>query len=228
SWGLGLAAVSKQKAYRGFDRETNLLPLVEFENQYVRVFGPGLRVKLPGLHISETQRLNFSLVGKYDFSGYEADDSPFLAGMRERKGGFWAGARAEWQTSVAKLSTEWTADTSGHSKGQMLSLGIEKTWRFGQHVMLTPRVVAVWQDRKYVDYYYGVRADEVRPGRAVYRGESAVNAEVGLRGVYTFDRNHSVFLDVGATRLASEIRNSPLASRSSENTLLLGYVYRFR
>lgn len=228
SWGLGLGVGVQQQAYRGMERDTQGLPLIQFENQYVKVFGPSLEVKLPGLHISDTQRLSFGLIGKYDGSGYEAEDSPFLAGMQERKGGLWAGGQVKWENDLANLSARWTADASGNSKGQQFSLGIERSFRMGPQFMLSPRLVATWQDRKTVDYYYGVRASEARAGRTAYQGESGVNTELGLRGVYLFDRNHSLFVDVGVTRLNSGIKNSPLVDRSSESNVFVGYMYRFR
>lgn len=228
SWGLGLGAGVKQQAYRGMDRDTKALPLLQFENQYVKVFGPGLELKLPGLRISDTQRLSFGLIGKYDGSGYEAEDSPFLAGMEERKGGLWAGGQVKWENDLANLSARWTADASGNSKGQQFSLGLERSFRLGPQFMLSPRLVATWQDRKTVDYYYGVRAGEARAGRAAYQGESGVNTELALRGMYLFDRQHSLFVDVGVTRLHAGIKNSPLVDRSSESNVFVGYMYRFR
>lgn len=231
SWGLGIGAMSKQKAYAGYDRENKVvpIPMVRFENQYVRVSGPGVEVKLPTVRINEAHKLKFAIVGRYDFSsGYEADDSPRLAGMSERKGSFWAGAKVAWENDLANVTAEWAGDASGHSKGQLLSLGIDRTWRFGNHVMLTPRLSATWQDSKYVDYYYGVRNEEARVGRAVYHGDGGMSARLGVRGVYRFDRHHSVLLDVGVTSLASEIKNSPLVDRSTENSVFFSYGYRFR
>lgn len=229
SWGLGLGVASSKNAYTGFKRDSTVVPFLQFENEHVKVFGPGVEVKLPGLRISESQRIHFGLVGQYDLSsGYEAKDSVVFAGMAERKAGIWVGAKAEWETSLLNVTAELMGDASGDSKGKTFSLGVERSWHFGQNWMLTPRVVAKWQDRKYVDYYYGVRAGEARAGRAAYRGDSGVSAEVGLRGVYMFDQQHSVFLDVGVTRLSSSIKNSPLVDRSTENNLFLGYVYRFR
>lgn len=228
SWSLGIGASSKQAPYTGIDRENQALPLLRFENRYVEVFGPRIGVKLPGLQISETQKLNFSLVGKYDGSGYEADDAPILNGMKKRRGGFWAGAKAEWDTGLFELGAEWLGDASGNSKGQRFSLGLEKTWRFGHQFMLTPRLGAHWHDKKYVDYYYGVRDSEVRADRPAYQGKSGVNAELGVRGIYMFDQRHSLMMDVEVTRLASSIKDSPLVDRSTENRVFLGYLYRFR
>lgn len=227
TWGLGIAAISTQKPYAGMDRETRALPILQYENRWVRVFGPGVEVKLPSWDVAPGQQLSFGVVARWDGAGYEAKDAPILDGMAERKGGIWVGAKAAWRNDFAQLSTEWTADASSHSKGQRLNVTLEKTWRVGSQFMLTPRVAAVWQDKKYIDYYYGVRAQEVTAGRAAYAGQSALNGEVGLRGMYLFDRHHAVMVDVGVTGLASEIKDSPLVDRSTENRVMLGYLYRF-
>lgn len=227
SWGLGIGVINTQKPYKGMDRETKALPMIRFENEYVKVGGLGLEVKLPGLELGESNRIKFGLVGKMELGGYEADDAPILAGMGERKGGFWAGAKAEWENDLVEVNAQWLADTSGHSKGQRFSLGLEKNFHLGRQVMVAPHVTAHWLDKKYVDYYYGVRANEVTAGRAAYVGKSGVNLDVGLRAMYLFDKNHSVMLDVAVTSLAKGIKDSSLVDRSSTNRVILGYMYRF-
>jgi len=227
SWGLGLAAISAQKPYAGMDRETRALPMVTYENRWVRFGGLGAELKLPRLDLGGTQHVDFRLVARFDGSGYEADDAPILYGMAERKSGFLAGARATWHNGLANLNAEWMADASGHSKGQRFGLSLERNFRLGQQVMLTPRLGAVWLDKKYVDYYFGVRGDEASVGRAAYTGKAGVNTELSLRSAYMFDSHNSIFLDVGVTSLAKEIKNSPLVDRSTENRVFMGYLYRF-
>lgn len=227
SWGLGVGAISSQQPYTGIDRENMALPLIYFENEYVRVFGPNAELKLSQLEISDAQQLDFSLVGQYDFSGYDADDARIFDGMSDRKSGFWAGVKVEWHNELADVRAEWLSDVSGNSKGQRFSLGLERTWTLGEHIMLTPQLTAIWQDKKYVDYYFGVRDSEARIDRAAYDGKSALNTEFGIRGNYMFDKRHSLFLDVKATSLASEIKNSPLVDRSTDSSVLFGYLYRF-
>lgn len=227
SWGLGVAAISKQQPYAGMDRETRVLPLLSYENSWFKLSGLGAEIKLARLGVGERQSIDFRLVGRFDLGGYEADDAPILNGMDERKGGFWVGAKATWRNDLAPLSAEWTTDASGHSKGQRFALSLEKNFRLGPQLMLTPRLGAVWLDKKYVDYDFGVRSHEVRAGRAAYTGQAGVNTELALRGAYLFDRHHSMFIDFGVTSLAKEIKNSPLVDRSTENRVLLGYLYRF-
>lgn len=226
-WGLGLAVMNKQEAYTGMDRKTRVLPVLRYENDWLKIAGLGVELKLPGLALGDAGQLQFSLVGKGLLSGYKAKDSPFLAGMAERKGGFWMGARAEWENDWLDVGASWTADGSGKSKGQIVSLELQKTLRLGRQFMLMPHAEANWLDKKYVDYYYGVRAGEATAGRAAYTGKAGVNLGVGLRGVYMLDRQQSLMVDLRVTSLAKSIKNSSIVDRSNENGLLLGYTYRF-
>ncbi|WP_215396865.1 MipA/OmpV family protein [Rheinheimera oceanensis] len=227
SWGLGVAAGSRQQAYTDIDRNNRVLPILSYENRYIRVAGPELAVKLPGYQFSESNKINFSILGRYDFTDYKQSDAPILNGMEDRDGGFWTGVKAEWQNSLVNISAEYTTEVVGDSEGSAVNLGLERTWHFRQQFTFTPRLVVSLLDKKYVDYYYGVRANEVTADRAYYQGESAVNFEVGARGGYMFKQKHFVFLDVSVTSLAAEIKDSPLVDSSTENRVILGYIYRF-
>jgi len=228
TWSLGLGMANRQKPYTGIDRETQVLPLLHFENRYVRLLGPELGIKLPEITLSPSQHLDFSLVAKYDGSGYKDDDADILEGMRERKSGFWAGAKVEWRNPLAEVSAEWLADASGNSEGRRFSLAVEKSWRVSERLTLTPRLRANWQDENYADYYFGVRPSEARAGRPAYTAKAGINTELGLRSLYQLDKRHALMLDLEVTSLSKEIRDSPLVDRSTENRVFFGYLYRFR
>ena len=230
SWSLGIAGISSQKPFKDIDRDNKVIPLIFYEGKYLELVGPGIEFKLASLDLSESQQFNFRVVTQYSFGGYdedEADETPILNGMDEREGGFWAGAKIEWQNPLVDISAEWLSDISDNSDGQQLSLAMERTWVFGQRLILTPRVVAIWQDDKHVNYHYGVRTHEVRADRPAYIGESAVNIEYGLRGIYMLDMHNALFLDLGVTSLAQEIKDSPLVDSSTENQIIVGYRYQF-
>ena len=116
--------------------------------------------------------------------------------------------------------------TLSYSKGQRLRLGAERRFSLGEFA-LTPRLSATWMDSHYVDYYYGVRSNEVIPGRAAYAAGSTVNTELGLRVDYRIAPEQVLFADVSATALGSAIKNSPLVDRSTLPGVRLGWLYRF-
>jgi outer membrane protein len=228
SWGLGLGGISQQQAYAGIDRNNEAIPLIYFENRWVQLLGPFLDIKLPGLKWSEDEQLSFTLKTQlFGFDGYEANDAPILNGMQKRKSGLFSGPSFKWENPIANVFGEWMFDVSGNSKGQRVSLGLEHSFHIGEHLMLTPGVTGIWLDKKYADYYYGVRSTEVRAGRPTYRVDSTMNTKISLRADYFLDPHQAVFLSLGYTALGSEIKDSPLTDRSAETMAFLGYLYRF-
>ena len=229
-WGIGIGAISQQLGIKDIDRNTNVIPFISYENRYVRWFGPNLDVKLPSLQINQEQRIAFTLSAGYDFSGYDDDDiedTPILQGMDERDGGFVLGATAQWQNPIVNVSAKWTGDISGDRDGNTFSLGLDKRWMLGQQVMLSPRIVATWLDESYVDYQYGIRANEATAERQAYSGDSTINIELGLRTAYLFNRQSSIFIDASIISLGDEIKDSPLVDSSTENRLMFAYLYKF-
>ncbi|QGZ40943.1 outer membrane scaffolding protein for murein synthesis (MipA/OmpV family) [Pseudoduganella flava] len=219
-WGLGLGAGYERKIYRDFDNKAKALPLVLYESRWLSVFGPKLDVKLPiGGPVSLRLRV------RYAGDGYEAEDSPYLAGMAERKGGVWVGAAAIWKNSVANVAAEALAAT-GDAEGKRFKLEVNREFRAGAFTV-TPRIAADWYDSKYVDYYYGVRADEARTWRPQYSGDSTSAVEVGVRFSYALRQRHRFFVDVSASRSGSAIKDSPLVERATEPGVRLGYLYAF-
>ena len=220
-WGLGLAVGVSQRPYRDADNQTRALPLLTYENRWVHVGGPGVDLKLPS-----AGPVSFALRARYAFDGYEQDDAPILNGMTERKDSIWLGGAAKWHNALADVSAEWLGDVSSHSKGQQFKLQLDRGFRAGAFEF-TPRVAAIWLDRRYVDYYYGVTAPEAAGNRPFYEGAATVNAEVGLRTVYGLAPRHALSLDVGTTRLGTGIKDSPLVERRNVSRVFFGYVHRF-
>ena len=220
-WGVGLAVGVSQRPYRDADNQTRALPLLTYENRWVRIGGPGIDLKLP-----PAGPVSFALRARYAFDGYDEDNAPILAGMAERKSSFWLGGAAKWRNDIVDLSAEWLRDASSHSKGQQFKLQLDRSFRTGAFEF-TPRLAATWLDRKYVGYYYGVTAPEVTAGRPFYEGKATVNAEVGLRTVYGLAPRHAVSLDVSTTRLGAGITDSPLVERRNVSSVRFGYIYRF-
>lgn len=221
NWGVGLVGIYKVKPYRDFDNKAEALPFITYENRWVRVFGPGMDVKL-----GNTGDVSYAMSLQFANDGYQSDDSPYLAGMKERKFALWLGGRVNWKNEIANVSAAWQGDASGNSQGQRFVLAAEHRFGFG-NLGLTPRLSATWLDSKYVDYYYGVNADEVLASRSAYNGASTVNTELGVRIDYRLAPQHRLILNAGATMLGGSIKDSPLVDRNTSSEVSLGYIYRF-
>jgi len=220
-WSLGVAVATADKVYRDYDREVLPLPLVSYESDR---FSLGIPVSDFKFYSGRT--LSFRLRARVANDGYDADDSPFLAGMDDRKLSVWAGGAIIWSTALGNISGEVLADALGNSKGTRAKVQIDRRFAAGRFAV-TPRLAAEWVDDKYVDYYYGVRQSEVRTGRPFHEGTSTTNVQLGVRVDYMPVPRHLLFLDIGSTRVGSSIEDSPLVDTSSQTTLGLGYVHRF-
>lgn len=224
--GLGIAGAIRQRPYTGADRKNDAVPVLFIESQWFRLSGGAADVKLWRHQFAPGNSLEASARLKYEPEGYKASDSVALAGMEKRKDAILGGGALAWRTPWVDVGAEWVADVAGDSKGQKLSLQVEHRFALGP-LGVTPRAKAQWLDKKYVDYYYGVRAAEVQPGRSLYLGEAATTAEAGVRVDYAIGRRHMVFIDASVTRLPDEIRQSPIVSRKDTSRLAVGYMYRF-
>lgn len=220
-WSLGLGVASVQKMYRDSKQTNVALPILNFENQWLSVGLPRMDVKL-----YTSPSLSFRLRARYMGEGYENGDSPFLAGMEERKSSFWAGGAVLWKTNIANLSAEVLSDASGNSNGSRIKLQMDRRLSV-ESFGITPRIGAEWYDAKYVDYYYGVKASEATGARPAYQGTTSTGLEAGLRVDYSPARQHTVFLDLGVTQFGSAITDSPLVDKSRRSTASVGYLYRF-
>ncbi|MDY4314398.1 MipA/OmpV family protein [Pectobacterium actinidiae] len=220
-WGGGAGVAAIQKPYRDIDVDVLPLPLFSYENRWISASIPKVDLKF-----LSNESFTLSLRAKYAGDGYDADDSPFLTGMDDRKGGVWAGGAMMWKTGIVDLSAEILGEVSGYSKGSRAKLQAEKRFASGTFG-LTPRFAVEWVDSKFVDYYYGVKRSEARVDRSFYEGNSTTNMEVGIRMDYTMARQHTLFLDASATRFGSGIKDSPLVDNSSQTSVSIGYIYRF-
>lgn len=221
TWSLGLGVGSETSPYRGVDTETKVLPVLAFENAHVRLFGPTLDVKLPS-----TGAVSWALRARYSDQGYKASDAAELAGMTERKGGLWLGARADWHLPWGRLSGEWLGDANDRSGGQQFKLEASQRFSIGS-VSIKPHIALAWQDSAMVDYYYGVRQQESRAGRTAYTGKSTVNTEIGLQLNVPLAPGHSAMMGLTHTVLGSGIKDSPLVDRSGVSAVRAAYIYRF-
>lgn len=221
-WALGLGVGIKRKLYLGVGNDSSVIPLLSYENQYLRFVGNTLDAKL-----GSAAGLTFTARAKVDIgSAYEAKDSPALAGMNERKGSVWLGGTAAWRLGNSKLTLEALADASGKSKGHQLKIGAEHDFSFGK-LRLTPYAAALMRDAKYVDYYFGVRPDEATSTRPAYAGRRTTDGEVGLRLGYSIAPRQTVLLDVSTEFFGSAVKASPIVERSSAPAMRLAYLYRF-
>jgi outer membrane protein len=218
-WGLGLGTGVEEEPYEAEGKKFSPYPLILFDDKWVHVLGTTVDLKVGKWdNVSVALRAQYSLGG-----GYRASDSPALSGMQTRIGALWFGPSLAWNTPYGTLSGDVL---SSDNKGQKAKIEFAKAFAFGKF-SIEPHVSSEWFSQKYVNYYYGVQASEVQPGRAMYTGKASYDNSVGATFAYHITPRQLVSFDLDATRLGSGMTDSPIVGKKLIPQARLGYLYQF-
>jgi len=203
------------------DNQITVIPIISYESENLRINGPKFGYKL-----TKYKGLNFSFIGQYRFDGYKASDGDIFKGMATRENAFELGAALSYRSELGGLSLKLLADASNSHQGHELSLTYVTRYQFGS-LKLTPYVNITCSSEKFVDYYYGVSADEVLDVRPYYSGKATINTQLGIRASKQFSTHHRFIVKASYIKFGDEITQSPLVNKSGAGKLTMGYFYVF-
>jgi outer membrane protein len=219
-WTLGLIAIERDAPYRQLDEDLLVVPLVRFEGE--RAYLRGLR---GGFRLTQAGPFEASVFLQARGDGYEAADSPYLAGMADRRFSLDGGVALGWRVPrVGQFELSAASDLLGRSDGQEFEASWTGLVRAGQWRLL-PSVALRWQSRGLVDYYYGVRDAEALPDRPAYDGEAALIPELSILATRPLGERWQLFARVGHGILPAEITDSPLVDDDRRTSVILGLGY---
>jgi MipA family protein len=160
-------------------------------------------------------------------AGWSPGFDPYRAGMADRKGSIDGYLNAVWRTPLATFGAHYYHDILNVSRGDTASIRISKKFDMGHDLWLIPSIGAEWQSGARVEYYYGVRPEEELPSRPVYTGTSALNANLGVAGLYSLSHSWSLLGGIFETRFGNGIVNSPIVTRRYQTLIFFGAGWRF-
>ena len=102
-----------------------------------------------------------------------------------------------------------------------------KKFRLSNKLELKNTVALHWDSEDANDYYYGVRANEVRDDRPSYAANDGLSAKVRSGITYVIDENWSLRSGVSYTYLSREARHSPLVKENGVFGAAAGVSYKF-
>ncbi|NTS77516.1 MipA/OmpV family protein [Catenovulum sp. SM1970] len=219
---VGLGTFTGAGEYKGSDGNNYTLPLVAYESDEWSV-NP-LRVEY---HLGLTKALWVDAIAAFRLKGFDEDLSRYTRGMEERDHSLDAGfAINSYSSTLGLISLEVLHDISSVHKGYEVSLAylypIEvDSWSF------MPTIFVERQSDKLVDYYYGVRANEVNEERAAYQGESSMNYGVAMAIDYQINKSWSLQSSASWRQLDDSITDSPLVDSDTSWDMGLSVFFSF-
>ena len=221
--GVGFAVSLTRSPYVDGGVRNDLIPLYLYENDhiYLHAYRVGLKFDRDDKHDG------FDLFLTHRFEGFPSDRIPTaLAGMTAREPGMDAGVGYERHFGWGTLYGEALRDVSHTSGGNEVRLGYTYDWQRGR-LRLRPYFMVSLRSARLNNYYYGVRPGEATPTRPAYQAGAGFNNELGLYGSYRVTERWRLLAGVSATRLSTEIRDSPIVRDRMQLTAMAGVLYDF-
>nr|WP_246624806.1 MipA/OmpV family protein [Oceanobacter mangrovi] len=213
--------VSSQDVYQGFDRRVIPFPMVIYRGDRFHLYGPYARYDL-----ARVGAVGVALQVNPVFAGYSSSDSPALKGMDDRSYSMAGGLRMDYRPGNWQLNLTAMHDLLNVYQGYETTAGAS----YGLLVAgfrIEPGIQAIWQSQQYVDYYYGVKASEARPGRPQYSPNGTMNQQYSLAFSRAGVLAGAVRLQLTHTRYGKEITDSPLTDRKTAMGVNLMYSQLF-
>jgi outer membrane protein len=218
-YGFGLGV--NKEIYKGFDRRVIPLPIIGYRGDDLSIYGPFLNYDV--LQVAD---IELQVIASPRFQGFDDSDSDIFIGMEKREFSMDAGLGAKYERNNWKIGFSALHDILNRSGGYELQAKLSKVFKSGP-VFYEPNLSVNYLDKDHVDYYYGVRANEVSNTRSFYQGEAAVNTAIG------FSVSTPIFLG-GFTQLAIDynlydnaITDSPLVEDDSNISFRLLFSKMF-
>jgi outer membrane protein len=196
------------------------------ELRYKRFFFQGIRA---GLRLAEWGPFELNAIAGPRFLGYEANDSPFLAGMADRDESIDLGLSIAWEKPRHGALLWARHDVANRSDGSLAGLDLFLRRSFaGGRLRLQPGLGIEWQSHTTVDYYFGVRPEEERlPDRPAFVGSSSLSFAGSVLGLYSLSERVNLVVLLRIQLLGDEITDSPIVDSELSYFGLLGLSYSF-
>lgn len=223
NWSLGLAAVSGNSPYRGYDEKIWPIPAVNYDSS--QYYLQGLSA---GFYLVKNQAYDLSIDASIATNYFDPSDTTNtqLKKLKTRDPSLMAGLRFRHRADWGLVQVNVAHDV-GSNAGQnaQFEYGYPIT---GSKLSLTPSVGESWDSSKFNAYYYGISYnDAARSSLAAYRPGASWSPYAKVTATYQITLRWSAFAQVRYTRFADQISNSPMVDSKGVASYLVGALYHF-
>lgn len=219
---IGPSVIVSPRPYGG--AHPRVFPVPSIELGYKGWFFRGIR---GGYSFMRRGPFSASVYGQVRFSGLEHEASSTLDGMEDRKRSMDAGVELVYRGRPVGFRLNCVADVLGRNKGQEATALVTSGVPLGRRGIVLVGVGPRWLSRNHVDYYYGVRSNEVTPSRPRYSGRATWNLDVTVTAIVNLTPSWHVVAIMNRERFGTGIRDSPIVDRGSSYSLITALNYRF-
>jgi outer membrane protein len=215
-WSLGAGAVVNNMPYAGFEEKLRPIPAISFKSGRFWLRGPFVSYQLFNF-----EKGNISLNLRPDLFGvgYKSSDAPILAGMQERKGTINLGLSGTTKIKTMIIQASFFRDVLGRHNGVRSEFSLGKSIPVSVFIPGIPFTLfglsfgGALYDRRFSNYYYGVRADETTALRPEYKVSWTLNPKVSASITSIIFPMWTLRVGYELERLTDEMFNSPIVNK---------------
>ena len=209
-FGVGVTGFKKKGDYKNLKDKSLLALGLEYRGEKINLDKGKL-----SYDFTNSNQYAVELLMKSNNFGFKAGDSPNFKGMSRRKQSVDLGGRVIVDTGVGPATFEVTKDVNA-SKGFQADVKLggitphAPHWTGEREITVAAAAGLRYQSAKAVDYYYGVKSSEATANRKAYKGKAAMTPYIGLEAQANITPHVTLNANIGASKKARSIRNSPL------------------
>lgn len=223
---LGLGPYVQTQPYKNVSPIFVPSPVIFFDNSIFYIRWSRLGVYFLGNKGDEFS-WGFSLTAQPRTYGYTADDSSYLKGMDERKNTFEGGLAFSASYNDSYVETMLLTDLFERYDSWIFKTEVGSKYTIGKFKFY-PSFIAIYQSANFVNYYYGVKANEARANRPQYTPNAGFQLGVQTYISYPLTKKLSVFLNLRADVLPKSAQDSPLIDTPFIYSGLASLIYTFQ
>lgn len=219
---IGLGPYVQTQPYKGATPMVTPTPVIFYDNRVVYV-----RWTRVGLYLAGGDNWGYSITAQPRPYGYSSSDSNALSGMMERETGWEAGFALAGKSRYGFAEVTLLSDISASSEGTLGRLELGKIVNKGRWTVV-PSFMAIYFDRKFNDYYYGVMANESTAARPAYSAGQGLNYAVQTFANYEVSKEWSLQGNLRIDYLNKTISDSPIVDSDWMLSGMISLAYSLR
>ena len=222
---IGAGPYFQSEPYKGASTLILPSPVIFFDNSIVYARWSRFGVYFLG-DKKEDYSWGVSLTVQPRTLGYKASDSDFLKGMDNRDSTLEGGVALSVQYKDSYIEIMLLADMLNKYNAWIGKVEIGDEFKAGNFTFY-PSLLALYQPRKFVDYYYGVKNTEATINRPAYTPNGGFEFGIQTYIKYPLTKRLSALLNIRADAIPKSAYDSPLVNNRFIYSGLASLIYTF-
>jgi outer membrane scaffolding protein for murein synthesis (MipA/OmpV family) len=175
----------------------------------------------------ENDTVRFGLLAEQQ-RGFVASDGALLAGMSDREAATEAGINVAWDSPIGYLDFAYLNDVSDTHDGTAVKAMFSTPLIERGKLLIKASGGYERMSRSAVNYYYGVKLNEVTATRPLYAAsDSTIHTFFALDARYRLSKQWSLNAHLSNNKLGEQIENSPIVDKTNVTVAYIAAGWHF-